>query len=220
MGGFVHWMSTPKSPACTQNSRSYKMWVCWPAFQVLQCWVCIRVWAEKESWWHFEGRFFFFFFFFWLAFLGCVGWNALLLFSLPTLAVAGALLQRTSSLCMCLGCLCVVKMHRRKATLWTQGGTKWQRMGSKFLPHCVQQANGSHVFLHLRRSKQGPHSPSNTDIHWNPSPEAISILLNFISNGHLIFCSQSPQSSHTHTQQYTHYCQEKVPGEAPKRSLS
>lgn len=116
---------------------------------------------------------------------------------------------------MRLGCSCVVKTHPRKAALWTPGGTTWQRMWSRFLRSCAQQARGSLVFLLLRRSEQGSRSPSNTDICWNPSPGVTSILSHLTPSGHLILCSQSPGSNHTHTQRYTHYCQEKVPGEAP-----
>lgn len=108
---------------------------------------------------------------------------------------------------MCLGCSCVVKTHPRKAALWTQGGTTWQRMCSRFLPSCAQQARGSHVFLHLRRL--------NKDL-------VVLAILTFVEIHHLeafpsfptshpmdtwSFVPKVPEAA-THTQQYTHYCQE------------
>lgn len=56
-----------------------------------------------------------------------------MLLSLPTLAMAGALLWRTLSLFACFRGLCVVKLLWLKAAHWTQGGTKQQRIQFRLL---------------------------------------------------------------------------------------
>lgn len=152
----------------------------------------------------FWGEISFFFLSFFLASISVLcGMECVFVIFTSYISSGRCIIMENLSLLMCLQCSCVVKTHPRKAALWTQGGTTWQRMWSRFLPSCVQQARGSHVFLHLRRSEQGSRSPSNTDICWNPSPGGISILPHLTPNGHLILCSQSPQSSHTHTAIYS-----------------
>lgn len=134
-------------------------------------------------------------FFFWLVFLCCVGCSAFTLFSLPTLAVAGAHLKRTSSLLVCLGNLCVVKLLWLKAAYWTQGGTKQQRIQSKLLCSlcsagaCKAMRERGHDF-YTEVLRQGSQYPGDKDACRNSLPTASSSLT---PTGHLTHCPMEPQ---------------------------
>ena len=91
-----------------------------------------------------------------LAFLCCVGWSALMLFSLPTLAMAGARLWRTSSprsasgVCVWSGCCDEKQFTEQKRAQ----SSKEFNLG--YLPHPAQLGlgkprwkRGSHVYMEV-----------------------------------------------------------------------
>lgn len=138
-----------------------------PAFQVLRCWVCIRVWAEKKKrspGGILRGGFFVFFFSFWLAFLCCVGWNAFFVIFTSYISSGRCIIMENFIPPYAPRVFVCGQDARKESSTLNTRGHKLARNAVQVAPDCVQQARGSHVFLHLRWSEQGPRSPSNPDI--------------------------------------------------------